>query len=79
MPPTLVAPRQVVKAIKWAWDGYARCAWGDDEVAPQTCAPLHWFRLGLTIVDSLDTLMLAGLTEARATLRCDLASRMHTL
>lgn len=38
-------------------------AWGQDEVDVVTHTPKAWFNLGLTIVDSLDTLLLAGLQE----------------
>jgi hypothetical protein len=38
-------------------------AWGDDEVDVLAHTPIPWFRLGLTIVDSIDTLMIAGLEE----------------
>ena len=38
-------------------------AWGDDEVSPQAHSPRHWFGLGITIVDSLDTLLIMGLQE----------------
>lgn len=38
-------------------------AWGHDEVNAMSRSPRAWFNLGLTIVDSLDTLMIAGLKE----------------
>lgn len=38
-------------------------AWGHDEVDILSKSPHAWFHLGLTIVDSLDTLLLAGLYE----------------
>eukprot|EP00878_Enallax_costatus_P023470 GHUV01024966.1.p1 GENE.GHUV01024966.1~~GHUV01024966.1.p1 ORF type:complete len:284 (+),score=65.42 GHUV01024966.1:550-1401(+) len=53
----------VRKAIAWAWDGYRKHAWGHDEVDIVSKSPHVWFHLGLTIVDSLDTLLLAGLHE----------------
>ena len=40
-----------------------RYAWGDDEVGVLKRQPLRWFDLGLTIVDSLDTLLMMGLEE----------------
>ena len=61
---------QVVDAIQHAWQGYRQFAWGHDELAPLSRTGTEWFNLGLTIVDSLDTLWLAGLSaefaEARA-------------
>jgi hypothetical protein len=56
----------LVGAIRWAWDGYRKCAWGQDELLPISCQGHEWFGLGLTLVDSLDTLILAGMTEVCA-------------
>lgn len=51
-------------AIKDSWDAYAASAFGADELAPlsKAAAP-PWFDLGLTLVDAMDTLLLAGLRE----------------
>lgn len=53
----------VIDAIKWAWTSYQRCAWGYDELQPISCRGRQWFGLGLYMVDALDTLILAGMTE----------------
>ena len=53
----------VVKAFKHAWAGYTKFAWGKDELLPLAKKGRDIFGLGLTIVDSLDTLWLMGLTE----------------
>jgi hypothetical protein len=42
---------------------YKRSAWGKDELKPLTRASSDWFNLGLTLVDSLDTMWLMGLHE----------------
>lgn len=55
----------VVGAIQWAWKGYRNCSWGEDELMPISCGKNEWFGLGITLVDSLDTLMLAGLDTVR--------------
>lgn len=55
-----------VAAIKWAWESYRRCAWGYDELHPISCRGHQWFGLGLSIIDSLDTLVLAGLDEVKS-------------
>lgn len=39
------------------------CAWGEDELAPLACSGAHWLNLSLTLVDSLDTLYLLGLSS----------------
>lgn len=52
---------RLVSAVQWAWKGYRRCSWGKDELLPISCKGHDWFGLGLTLVDSLDTLILAGL------------------
>lgn len=49
-----------------AWQGYKQFAWGSDELLPVSKQRKEWHpccKLGLTIVDSLDTLLLMGLTE----------------
>lgn len=58
----------VLGAIKWSWDAYRSCAWGQDELQPMNCSGTEWFGLGLTLVDSLDTLILAGMDNVRASL-----------
>jgi hypothetical protein len=55
----------VVGAIAWAWSSYRKCAWGQDEITPISCHGREWFGLGLTLIDSLDTLILAGLEKVR--------------
>ena len=44
----------VVGAIKHAWDGYVKYAWGADELKPVSRRSTDWIGLGLTILDSLD-------------------------
>jgi mannosyl-oligosaccharide alpha-1,2-mannosidase len=54
----------VVAAIARAFDGYARHAWGYDELRPLSLGGKNTFcGAGATIVDSLSTLYLANLTE----------------
>jgi hypothetical protein len=56
--------REAVKsAIKWSWHAYKRCAWGKDELRPISCSDGSWIGLALTLVDGLDTLLLAGLDQ----------------
>jgi len=52
----------VQEAIQWSWKGYSKCSPGEDELQPVTCSGQHWLNLSLTAVDSLDTLLIAGLT-----------------
>ena len=58
-------PRQVavVEAFKHAWKAYKEHAWGKDELKPVSRGSNDWFNLGLTLVDSLDTMWLMGLEE----------------
>ena len=54
--------------IKHAWDGYAKYAFGDNELKPvsrrgHSAAIFGKTRLGATLVDSLDTLYIAGLYD----------------
>ena len=54
--------------MKHAWDGYEKYAWSFQELRPITRQP-HTSSLfgdsstGVTIVDSLDTLFIMGLTD----------------
>lgn len=49
--------------MQWAWKGYRDFAWGEDELLPHSHGSHRWFGLGLTLVDSLDTLHIMGLEE----------------
>ncbi|XP_047345233.1 endoplasmic reticulum mannosyl-oligosaccharide 1,2-alpha-mannosidase [Vespa velutina] len=55
--------RAVVAAFKHSWNGYKQYAWGHDNVKPISKKYHEWFGLGLTIVDSLDTLYMMGLND----------------
>ena len=54
---------EVVAACEHAWDGYRKFAWGHDELKPMSRTYSEWFMLGLTIVDSLDTLWLMNMMK----------------
>ena len=56
-------PRQkaVVEAFQHAWTSYRRFAWGNDHLRPISKSGQNWFGLGLTIVDSLDTMLIMNL------------------
>ncbi|ERL89428.1 hypothetical protein D910_06795 [Dendroctonus ponderosae] len=58
-------PRQkaVVQAFKHAWKGYKEFAWGHDQLKPISKSYHDWFGLGLTIVDSLDTMYMMNLKD----------------
>ena len=59
----------VVDAFRHAWKGYKDYAWGRDELSPISKSSHQWFNLGLTLIDSLDTMWIMGLhtefSEAR--------------
>lgn len=55
--------KAVVEAFKHAWKGYKEFAWGHDNLKPMSMGSHDWFGLGLTIVDSLDTLYIMDLQE----------------
>ena len=46
-----------------AWNGYATKCFGQDELVPMTGSCKNWLGGGVTIVDSLDTLIIMGLKE----------------
>ncbi|XP_065215992.1 endoplasmic reticulum mannosyl-oligosaccharide 1,2-alpha-mannosidase-like isoform X1 [Planococcus citri] len=58
-----VRQRAVVNAVKHAWTGYKKYAWGHDHLRPISLGYQDWFHLGMTIVDSLDTLYIMNLTK----------------
>lgn len=49
--------------MKLSWKRYKECAWGTDKLHPDSCHGSTWFGLGLTIIDSLDTMFLMGMKE----------------
>lgn len=55
--------KAVVNAFKHAWKGYKEFAWGHDNLKPISMGSHTWFGLGLTIVDSLDTMYIMDLQE----------------
>ncbi|KAK5576231.1 hypothetical protein RB653_007372 [Dictyostelium firmibasis] len=58
-----VRASKVREAMKHSWDEYSKVAWGHDELHPISNTYNDWFGMGLTIVDSLDTLYLMDLNE----------------
>lgn len=61
--PTNDRQRAVVAAAKHAWSAYKTHAWGHDNLKPISMSFHDWFGLGLTIVDSLDTLYIMNMRE----------------
>lgn len=53
--------KAVVEAFQHAWTGYRKYAWGHDHLRPISKSAQNWFGLGLTIVDSLDTMWIMNL------------------
>lgn len=54
---------QVRQAFVHAMDGYSAHAWGEDELDPINMVGLPSYRMGLTIIDSMDTMWLMGLHD----------------
>ena len=59
--PTNSRQKAVVEAFQYAWTNYRRFAWGNDHLRPISKTGQNWFGLGLTIVDSLDTMLIMNL------------------
>ncbi|KAH9488136.1 Endoplasmic reticulum mannosyl-oligosaccharide 1,2-alpha-mannosidase [Bulinus truncatus] len=55
--------KQIIAAFKHAWDAYKKYAWGRDELHPISKTSSEWFGTGLTLVDSLDTIIIMGLKD----------------
>jgi mannosyl-oligosaccharide alpha-1,2-mannosidase len=53
----------VKMAFKHAWSAYKKYAWGYDELKPVGKTHHTWFGIGLTILDSLDTMHVMGLHD----------------
>ena len=53
----------VVDAFRHAWKAYRKYAWGKDELKPVSRSSNDWFNLGLTLIDSLDSMWLMGLED----------------
>ena len=51
----------IVEAFRHAWKAYKKYAWGADALRPLSKSGEKWLGLGVTIVDSLDTMWLMGL------------------
>ncbi len=49
--------------MRHAWKAYRTYAWGYDELLTLSKSPSSWFGLGLTIIDSIDTLYIMNMTE----------------
>lgn len=49
--------------MKHAWKGYKTYAWGHDHLKPLSRSSNDWFRLGLTLIDALDTLWIMDLKD----------------
>uniref|UniRef100_H3CI25 alpha-1,2-Mannosidase n=1 Tax=Tetraodon nigroviridis TaxID=99883 RepID=H3CI25_TETNG len=63
-PPEDLDRLEVVRdAFRHAWKGYKDHAWGRDELKPISKSFGEWFGLGLTLIDSLDTMWILGLKE----------------
>ena len=61
--PTNDRQRAVVGAFKHAWSAYKKYAWGYDMLLPVSKSYETWFGLGLTLIDSLDTMYIMGLKD----------------
>lgn len=55
--------KAVVRAAQHAWNGYKAHAWGHDNLKPISKTFDDSLHLGLTIVDSLDTLYIMGMEK----------------
>ena len=75
--PTNERQRAVVESFKHAWKGYKNYAWGHDHLRPISKRAQNWFGLGLTIVDSLDTMYIMNLRDEFDEAKEWVAERLH--
>ncbi|GAB5355957.1 hypothetical protein AAMO2058_000249600 [Amorphochlora amoebiformis] len=50
-------------AFRLAWGGYSKYCYGEDELRPLSRTCSNWVHMGLTLIDSLDTLWIMGLKD----------------
>lgn len=55
--------KAIIEAMSHSWKGYKYYAWGYDTLQPISKSGHNWFNVGLTIIDSLDTLLLMGMEK----------------
>lgn len=67
----------MVDAFMHAWTAYKKYAWGQDELLPISKTSSTWFDLGLTIVDSLDTIYIMNLKEVFQEARDWVATKLN--
>ncbi|KAK9696119.1 Glycosyl hydrolase family 47 [Popillia japonica] len=75
--PTNDRQRAIVEAFRHAWTGYKKFAWGHDNLKPISEGYSEWFGLGLTIVDSIDTIYIMGLKEEYEDARNWIEEHLH--
>ena len=57
--------KAIIEAFQESWSAYRKYAWGHDEFHPISKGHSEWFGVGLTILDSLDTIIIMGLKEGK--------------
>ncbi|KAJ3208629.1 mannosyl-oligosaccharide alpha-1,2-mannosidase [Clydaea vesicula] len=57
--------KSILDGTLHAFKGYREYAWGYDELHPNSKIGRNSFRMGLTIIDSMDTLYIQGLVDKR--------------
>lgn len=69
-PPPYLANRRhstqqkaIIEAFQECWEAYKKHAWGHDEFHPVSKTHSEWFGVGLTIIDSIDTIIIMGLKK----------------
>jgi len=70
---------EVKKEFQHAWAGYRKLAWGHDELKPVSATPHDWYPpsvVYMTPVDSLDTMLMMGLTAEAADAQAVILERL---
>jgi hypothetical protein len=52
--------KRIIGMLRHAWDGYEKFAFGADHLLPISKTRNDWLKLGLTILDTLDTAFIMG-------------------
>jgi len=67
----------IVSAFKHAWKGYTTYCFGQDELRPISKSCINDFGLGLTLIDTLDSLYIVGLKDEFEKAKNWVSSSLH--
>ena len=70
---------QIRDEFLWSWNAYKKHAWGKDELLPVSKKSHRWFGIGLTLLDTLDMLVIMELHDELNDARSWVADNLPSL